>query len=197
MALITHFAIAYNLGLVQWSKNYSKIQKNINPIIPIAIERARRELFSCLISKESHLLLQDENTKLYVHRIGLGLFSNKSYRKNDCIAEFNGIIRTMKIYRTNYVRVGNNKGGYAIHLNNNIVLDCYSNCKGGTCMASLSNCPQNCFDISKNKLATSNARISIDHRTKRVRLMCDVKRIHIGEEILWDYGEDYIYPTNN
>ena len=109
------------------------------------------------------------------------------------IAQFHGDIKTLAQY---VIDEQSGKGGYAIGIKDGIVLDCYDNHRASLCKASWSNCPSNCFDTVTKKMAKANAYITVDKNKNIVQLRA-LTNILPHTEILWDYQDEYIYPSLN
>ena len=88
------------------------------------------------------------------------------------------------------------KGGYAIGITNDIILDCWDKHQSRICKASWANSPKNCFDTIKTKVAQANAYITVDTNKKVVTLRA-ATNILPHTEILWDYQDEYVFPIVN
>ena len=89
-------------------------------------------------------------------------------------------------------RVNNGLGGYMIKIRNDVVLDTYPYLD--LCKASMANCPYKCLNTITNSPAKANAKLVHDNKRRKYRLV-SIEEIPPGEEILWDYGKDYKYPS--
>jgi hypothetical protein len=149
--LCDHFRWAYKKGEIQWPRNMNPIQKNM---VSIPVRRINTELYNALYSRDSFLRVRDSSNR-YVVPIGKGLFSRVAYEKNETIANFNGEVITREEY-TRRVRAG--LGGYAVHLNQKLVLDCKTEFMNNRCMASYANSHRDAFNLATNMPAVPNCR---------------------------------------
>lgn len=136
--------------------------------------------------------------------IGYGLFANVTIPPNTIITKFIGEVISMSEYES---RVTLGKGGYAVFLKHNKVLNCFDYCARSECWASSANSPTN-LDHSSTYMfqngrdswctlpnqspTTSNARVFIQGMT--AYLKSDSKEIPCGHEIMHSYGSKYRYP---
>lgn len=92
--------------------------------------------------------------------IGGGLFSCKMYENNERIATFNGNVTSSDMYEVEKLA---DRGGYAIQLSTDNVLNCYQQRIDKECMASVANDARYCIDQAKNNAsAINNCRLVID-----------------------------------
>ena len=63
----------------------------------------------------------------------------------------------------------------------------------GLCMASLANSPRNCVNITTNRAAKANCCVTVSCDDV-ITLRCNVPNIAPHEDLLWCYGNEYIYP---
>jgi hypothetical protein len=87
-------------------------------------------------------------------------------------------------------RDANHCGGYMIQFAENNIQDIFYYRE--FCFASMANSPKNLVDTYGNKVC-SNARLSID-TTNKVASLFATKSIKTNSEILWNYGNKFIYP---
>lgn len=114
-----------------------------------------------------HLLAYNEITERYDKTIGLGLYVSREFKKNEIVAEFIGDLKDVIAYEKYMVNSG--RGGNAIFINNNYVLDCYRHKQTRKCLASYANCPKNCYDSKTNRVAKANMVLSINVRNSSSR----------------------------
>ena len=116
-------------------------------------------------------MLLDKETNTFTKKIGEGLFSKTLIRKNDVIATFKGTFINEDESKR---RIAAGRGGYMIRFNEDLLLDCYDNCKNRKCIASFANSALHCFDYSRNEKARNRAEIRVDHNQirNRARLIC-------------------------
>lgn len=124
--------------------------------------------------------------------IGNGLFATRNLPEGTFISWFRGVITSVAQYME---RRAEGKGGYGIKVKGNQILDCYDYCKQRQCWASFSNCPLNIVDtapdgVEKQDCSRPNAKLVITGY--RAYLISSVP-IHIGQEVLWKYGNSYGY----
>ena len=101
--------------------------------------------------------------------IGKGLFSGIGLKKNDHICTFLGEERPHEEYDE---RVQRELGGYAHHLTNDTVIDCFN--FRSQCKASMPNTSRELFHVVSGRAATNNADIRVVTRRKLVRLVATV-----------------------
>ena len=65
-----------------------------------------------------------------------------------------------------------------------VALDCFESTTRGHCLASMSNCPYECYNTHRG-----NGHYQWGLMSK--------KTIPAHKEILWNYGAAYIYPTSD
>ena len=86
------------------------------------------------------------------------------------------------------------KGGYAIKMNERIYLDCKRYFDMQLCMASYANSPKGLLHFTNKTRAAANCKLVIDYQSRTARLVASTV-IPVGQEILWDYDDDYIFPN--
>jgi hypothetical protein len=92
------------------------------------------------------------------------------------------------------------RGGYLLsNATKTVALNCFESSTRGHCLASMSNCPYECYNTHRDRPAFDNARL-----TYKAWGTCHYqwglmskKTIPAHEEILWNYGAAYIYPTSD
>ena len=87
--------------------------------------------------------------------IGEGLFASKDIPPNTVIIFFDGVRRNLEEYTDLFNK---EKGGYAHHLDNKHVYDCFNRAKNGLCMASMANSALNLTHCETGKKAKNNAK---------------------------------------
>lgn len=191
-ALVTHFTYAFNIGEVDWPKRFTKKSKINYRLIPESIKRVAMELNKQLYIGPSSFLAYNSISNMYDKQIGLGLYVYRDFNKDEIIAEFIGVCKSMLSYQK--YTVANCRGGYAIYINKDYVLDCYHSMKDRKCLASYANCPEDCWDTINNKQANANAVLIINAKQKRARLkaIVDIPRY---SEISYKYGDSYVYSN--
>jgi hypothetical protein len=158
-ALCVHFAQSYRRGLVCWPKRFKGWQRSVFTIPPVA-QRSNLQYWACLYHKPSEICLRGS-----LQTIGDGLFSRLNYNASETIVEYNGKLTSVSAYEK---EVANGRGGYAVHINNKTVLNCFASCKANKCMASYANSPRNCVSMSPgNPPAVSNAKLVVDTAKKK------------------------------
>ena len=119
--------------------------------------------------------------------IGKGLFSGICLKKNDPICTFLGEERPPKEYDE---RVQRGLGGYAHHLTNYTIIDCFNFRTINKYKASMTNASRGLFHIVSGRAATNNSDIRVDTRRRLVRLVATVD-IPPNTEIITSYGGAY------
>jgi hypothetical protein len=143
----------------------------------------------------SHCRALDSGTGLYTRDMGVGLFACNDLRPQQRIAEFQGEIISRERYAD---RERRGLGGYAIHLTNALVLDCFSAYHRGQCIASAANSPHEAFNIHTGQVATANATLAV-HSPNRGAWRATLRAarpIRRGHEILWSYSTSYVFPAS-
>ena len=142
-------------------------------------------MYAQLFSKKSDYRFNNKE-------IGQGLFSSCSYQPNETIAYFHGELITSEEYDQRVIR---SQGGYAIKMNERIYLDCKRYFDLQLCMASYANSPKGLFHFKNNTTrAEANCKLVIDYASRTARLVA-TNVIPVGQEILWDYDDEYIFPN--
>ena len=197
--LVTHFNMKLNMQQIVWPKSISSNQR-----VSIGyFSRAKQDAENALYHKPSNLFLRGNNGE-YRLAIGHGLFSHIMYQgKRDTaygtavgepIAKFQGDVKTREEYNED---ARQERGGYAIGLPGSMVLDCFAKYTLGKCKGSWANCHKNCFNNITRQVAKYNAYITVDNIKQIVQLRALTNIVQPHTEILWDYGDEYIYPIVN
>lgn len=139
----------------------------------------------------STLLAFNRKTGIFDKEVGIGLYVNRSFTKGEVVAEFIGEMKSIVSYEKYRVRCG--KGGNAIYVNEDYVLDCYKTKKERKCLASYANCPYQSYDTYNNREAKANMKLSICTRQRRVTLKA-IENIEKNSEVFYNYGNSYVYP---
>ena len=196
-ALVKHFYYCYVKGKVLWPREFTREQRlrlsiprmpqTVHAIRARVEEEAVRNLYA-----SASLLRRKDRLGNYTTTIGHGLFSNIRYAPTHRIASFKGEVISATEYNR---RCDLGKGGYAIHINVNAVLDCY-NFKGRECMASMANSPLKCLDLTTNKAAQANAKLVTYYSDETFHAYLQATCvIEAHTEILWPYSKFYKFPT--
>lgn len=92
-----------------------------------------------------------------------------------------------------------------IRFSDDCYLDCYDKFKAGECMASYANSPHRAFSTVTRTKAKANCRLVVDYHSQRrsAKLVCGWDRhetpagftIERDTELLWNYEEEYIFPS--
>jgi hypothetical protein len=128
----------------------------------------------------------------YTRDIGTGLYSSVDLPANRRLVKFNGTVRTREEYEA---RVLEGKGGYAIHLNAENVLDCYDS--QHLCYASMANSSTG-VRTTKPGLsahAQTNCRLVVSNPALGLAHLDTIRPVAAHKELFWVYGEDYIFPV--
>ena len=125
--------------------------------------------------------------------IGKGLFSKLSYTNNETIIIFCGDLMSQAQYEQETTA---GRGGYAIHLSETEVLNCYHKFKQNKCMASYANSPQGCVIAGSKEKAKPNANLVVDRKNKSARIVAN-GNISPNTEILLTYRNAYRFPVFN
>ena len=162
------------------------------------MERAERICRALLYFRPSQLRCYSPSRSAYDICIGNGLFSSRDIPANTHIVYFVGEILTDPV-EIQVRRNRSEQGGYLLaNATVTNALDCFETCKLGQCLASFGNCPRNCFNVVKNRRAASNARLTMralgNNRYQWGLSSLVSAGIQAHEEILWNYGQEYIYP---
>ena len=121
--------------------------------------------------------------------IGVGLFCHINIKPRIRVINFVGKIISYKEYNI-LVKAG--KGGYAIHINENCVLNCYEERFQWGCWASLVNDAWKTFDMRKGKRAINNCEIRVDTKRQSVSIWT-TKNIIAHDELLACYYDNYVF----
>ena len=194
-ALMKHLSFAYTQGKLAWPKHFSKFQKRKMPLLTKALSRVDQLSRTHFRIAPSTMRRRNSVTSAYSETIGNGLFSQKKFKPGDHLLNFVGNV----ISKTEYVRrteIG--RGGYILaNRNETCFLDCFDQARTNTCWASMANSPYGCHVAGTNIAATANARlVTFAHGngtyTWSLKAILPIPR---GQEILFNYGRNYIYPT--
>lgn len=183
--LITHFQHQYRMGDLWWPKGLKAVQRRRMPITDEVFDRSERESEKYLYVGKSHYQ-NDTNIP-----IGNGLFSGIGLKRGDHICFFVGEERSVEDYNS---RVERGLGGYAHHLTNALVLDCYN--LRTVCKASMANTCRGLRHIVSGNTAINNAEIHVDMVRRRVRLVA-TSDIPANTEILTPYGGAFRLTYSN
>jgi hypothetical protein len=130
----------------------------------------------------------------------MGLLTLRDIPSGTHIVFFVGALLTDSA-ETKRRRAQSEQGGYMLsNATKTVALDCYESSKRGHCLASMSNCPYECYNTHRDHPAYDNARLTYKawgnngHHDYQWGLMSK-KIIPAHEEILWNYGAAYIFLT--
>jgi len=170
------------MGLLQWPKNTnSQLTLRVT-----SIQRSSNIIYASLYMKETNLIAA------YGRVVGKGLFSNIKINPGTVLCKYNGEIISNEEYNQ---RVLEGRGGYAIQLTTNRILDCYKTSAEGNCKASYANSSVGLFKPS-GVPCTPNCEIQIDGNLVFLVSKDDVDIIKEHDELLIDYGDQYEYDLN-
>jgi len=163
------------------------------------MERAERICRAHLCVRPSHLKRYRVRRNRYEIPIGMGLFTSRDISSGTHIVFFVGelLLDPAEIIRRS---AQSERGGYMLsNATKTVALDCYESSSRGHCLASMSNCPYECYNTHSDRPAFDNARLTYKAWGKghyQWGLMSK-KTIPAHEEILWNYGASYIYPSSD
>lgn len=187
-----HFEYAYKRGCVVWPKGFTAAARADFPEVAI---RENNVLYKA----PSHLRAKDTAGN-HTADVGLGLYSCIDYKKDDRITEFNGVVRTKEQYET---RVQEGKGGYAVQVDVDHVLDCWDMLKVD--YASYANSAVGCMTLQpppgQERSETlypvhNNCRVTVYTRQGKRRVcLVAAENIPAHRELLWPYGSCYVFPA--
>ncbi len=169
-----------------------------------------------LYIRNSNQFALNASTNKYDVPIDKGLFSKKMFKFNEEIITYEGTYRTVEDFkkicasepqRAAYAHKGST---------NSLILDCYDAYKRGECLASYANSPHACYDRMTGSMAVANCRLTVrlnayakltptlvlragsveDFEKKDDKSFRENFCIFPGEELLWDYGNEYAYYKN-
>ena len=185
-ALVDHFYYCYTRGNLTWPRGFNK--EGRSKYAPAPLLRSIDLLYELLYDGPSKIIHKVNNCQF--EEIGQGLYSQVDYSIDDRICKFNGDIITL----TDYAKeTADGFGGYAIHLNKDYVLNCYHQHKQHKCKGSFANCAKACVLKHDHSVkAINNCRISIH---KNIVTLIATMKIKCHNELLWNYGDSYKYPT--
>ena len=129
----------------------------------------------------------------------MGLFTSRDIPSGTHIVFFVGelLLDPAEILRRS---AQSERGGYMLsNATKTVALDCYESSSRGHCLASMSNCPYECYNTHRDRPAFDNARLTYKAWGKGHYQwgLISKKTIPAHEEILWNYGASYIYPTSD
>ena len=197
-ALSESFVIQWIKNKLQWPKNMENSQRADMPLIRATIEMKRA------LYKAPSTLITTSGSSL-----GYGLFSKLGYRKNDFIASFRGIQRSIEEWNALCITEPHRKGYGIESSTHGVVLDCYDHYTAGLCIASASNSPLHCFKVGTKSSVAPNCRlvvptVSVGSRKKfylRAGIVDPVESpntfyILPHTELTWMYGDKFeMYKT--
>lgn len=191
-ALIEHFEYAYKRGCVVWPKGFTATQRADFPVGRATARRVHNVLY-----KAPSFLRTDQTGQT----VGLGLFSSIRYNKKEKIAQYKGEIITRAEYGE---REAAGKGGYALHVSQTTVLDCYNH--KAECFASAANTALGCHTkqrpagvpLAENGLYSvrNNCKFLVSNHTPVPTVWLVAKKnIAPHTELLTPYSNAYQLPA--
>jgi hypothetical protein len=171
--LVTSFTMQHRAGLIVRARS-----KRLAMTMLKVLQRVEVESYWSLTVKPSSLSCRGEN-------IGEGLFAGMRYLPGARIVYFRGDLVPREVYdaRENR-RYGVQMGVF--------VIDCYRQKQKGVCKASFANSPRGCVIRSNPSQAARANTVCKKNLINRYAYLEATRIIEIGEEILWDYGEDFL-----
>jgi len=173
--LTSHFVRQYKAGLVCKPTSSAKHNRALAKVM----ERIELESYNALQVKDSSCVTEEGND------IGMGLFAGISYRPTQKIAYFRGDVVRLEIYETR------ENQRYGLQLGEHFVLDCAENAQRGVCKASMANDPRGLkFKDDYDKIPEPNCKC-VPNVVGNYLYLEATRAIKVGEEIFWDYGNEY------
>ena len=161
------------------------------------MDRAERICRAHLYVRSSHLKRYRQRRSRYEIPIGNGLFSSRDVPCNSHFVYFVGELLTDPV-EIRKRSAQSDRGGYIVgNATKTAALDCYETSIREKCLASMLNSPFECYHTTCDRPAYDNARLTYKAWGKghyQWGLMSK-KTIPAHEEVLWNYGASYIYPT--
>ena len=124
------------------------------------------------------------------------------YKRDDPIVFFTGTLRTQQAFTKLCEKEPWRRAYALVFSEHGEVMDCFDQYQKGLCLASYSNSPNGCFDITTSKKAVENCRLVVNVKDKTMTIKCGVNKESIRSsdhfvipphtELLWDYGDSYI-----
>ena len=197
-ALKKSFVVQWIKQKLQWPKNSHDSQKSRMPLVRATIEMKRA------LYKAPSTLLTKNNASL-----NYGLFSKLGYRKDETIAHFIGIERSVTQWTEICLAEPHKRAYGLISSENGVILDCYDSYTSGLCLASAANSPSGCVHYITKAPAVANCRLICPPVKKGSRKNFYLKAgvtvpetsednffIPPNTELLWDYGDSYVNYLN-
>ena len=190
--LCTSFSYQYEMELLSWPRNFSNHHKQLisNARIELITARIEVDIYNSLVVAPSKLLAKDSSGN-YTTPINNGLFAGIHYKPKERIVDWKDGER---ISTNEYgIRVAAGEGGYALRINAGEVMDYYS--IRNRCKASMANSNFNALNTVTGKAAKINAVMHAYRRNDKCTFyLTATTHIRLGEEIIWDYYKDYVFP---
>jgi hypothetical protein len=124
------------------------------------MNRAERICRAHLYVRSSHLKRYRQRRSRYEIPIGNGLFSSRDIPCNTHIVYFVGELLTDPV-EIRKRSAQSNQGGYIVgNATKTATFDCCETSIGGQCLASMSNCPFECYNTTRDRPAYDNARLT-------------------------------------
>jgi hypothetical protein len=130
---------------------------------------------------------------MYTVDIGSGLFAEEVIAKNGTIAQFRGQLVSAADMR---LRDAAGRGGYAVAVSKDWVLDCRDEWLRNECQASAANSPRRLWNTHAGKPARANASLCIAHSRHGVLASLRATRtLRPNDEVLVGYQPSYVFPA--
>ena len=185
-ALQNHFTYCFARGHVVWPVGFSATQR-----VHFPRKSLLNSTWSSLYTAQSWCRARDPETNQFTKTIGSGLFTSVAIARDQRLCTFSGVICTAEQYAEAEAA---GRGGYAIHINADTLIDCYKT--KHLCLASMANCGSNVRSMRSGvpTAVQNNCRLVVRSNPPSASLVSTC-RIRKHEEILWDYGAEYVYPN--
>lgn len=85
-------------------------------------------------------------------------------------------------------------GGYALAINDQLVLDCYASAAAGQCLASMANAPNRCVNTATGRQAAANCKLVRVLTPTPAYYLRAITTIEPHLEIVCKYGDAYVFP---
>jgi len=137
------------------------------------------ESFLSLIVKTSSCETEDGKD------IGLGLFAGINYRPTQKIAYFRGDVIPLETYDKRQNQ------RYGLQMGEAWVLDCSEHVERGLCKASRANDARGLVYKHNHEIIPEPNCDCVPNVVNKYLYLEATKRINIGDELFWDYGDEY------
>jgi hypothetical protein len=196
-SLIKNLSYAYNNCRLEWPKHFTTTQKENLPLLERAIHRTTALTRILFRVAPSNLRRRNATTLQFTEPIGNGLFATRTFRPGEHIIHFIGeIINRQELQE----RTAAGRGGYILaNRGETQFLDCYETAQSGRCLASMANSPLGCRFAGENgPKASANSKLVVSMYSQELNLwsLKARKTIKEGEEILFRYSRNYVFPEH-